>query len=602
MPHRKFLTGLLAALAALALCTSACSPYHSDAPPSGSASAPGPPLVEGMVVTANPHATNTGEAILRAGGTAVDAAIAIEAMLSLVEPQSSGLGGGGFMMYYHAEDRELTVYEGRETAPAGAHSDMFLTPEGKTLGYLEGKNSGLSIGVPGMVAMLSMAHAEHGALPWGDLFGAATRLAIEGFDVSPRLRSFLLRYDGRMVPRTEDEGPLDALHYFYQDNGEPRSKLQNPDYAAALEAIGEDPENFYRGKLAREIVAAAAKTPRAGSLSLDDLAAYRARKSEALCMDYRDLQVCGPPPPSSWVAIAMTLGLLEAAPFPSADRLQDWATFTEAQRLAYADRDFFVADTDFVDVPIAGMLSKHYLRERAQLIDADVAAPKVKAGNPWDYQGVVNAKLPGSDTTIDYAGTTHFVVADRWGNVVSMTASVESFFGSSRMAGGMFLNNQLTDFAKQPRDADGVLAANHAAPGKRPRSSMSPTLVLDQSGAFRMATGSPGGNSIIAYTLKTLVGVLDWKMSPQEAVNLPNIVARGDTVRIESSRASPALIAAMREHGFKVKESAGETSGLSVVLRHPDGKLQGGVDPRREGTIARIGIADPLEPLATRNP
>jgi gamma-glutamyltranspeptidase/glutathione hydrolase len=185
---------------------------------------------------------------------------------------------------------------------------------------------------------------------------------------------------------------------------------------------------------------------------------------------------------------------------------------------------------------------------------------------------------------------------------VSMTASVESFFGSSRMAGGMFLNNQLTDFAKQPRDADGVLAANHAAPGKRPRSSMSPTLVLDQSGAFRMATGSPGGNSIIAYTLKTLVGVLDWKMSPQEAVNLPNIVARGDTVRIESSRASPALIAAMREHGFKVKESAGETSGLSVVLRHPDGKLQGGVDPRREGTIARIGIADPLEPLATRNP
>ncbi|MDP5053816.1 MAG: gamma-glutamyltransferase, partial [Congregibacter sp.] len=279
---------------------------------------------------------------------------------------------------------------------------------------------------------------------------------------------------------------------------------------------------------------------------------------------------------------------LEASAFPTGDEMRDWSMFTEAQRLAYADRDFYVADDDQVPVPIGGMLNPDYLAQRAALISPDSAAEKVLNGDPWAFEPERSAALPGKDTTIDYAGTTHFVVVDQWGNAVSMTATVESIFGSTRMAGGMFLNNQLTDFAKEPRDADGVLVANHPAPGKRPRSSMSPTIVLNSDGSFRMATGSPGGNSIIAYTLKTLVGVIDWNLTPQEAVNLPNVVARGDTVRVESDRATPELLESLRKFGFSVKESEGEISGLSVILRHDDGELEGGVDPRREGTIATI--------------
>jgi gamma-glutamyltranspeptidase/glutathione hydrolase len=543
---------------------------------------------QAMVVTANPHATDAGEAILRAGGSAVDAAVAIESVLSLVEPQSSGLGGGGFMVYYHAADQSLSIYDGREVAPAGAKEDMFLDQEGETLGYIEAKNSGLSIGVPGVVAMLALAHSERGELPWSSLFDPAVRLATEGFTVSPRLRSFFETSRLRLIPTTAEQGPLDAYEYFFDSSGQLRDRLENPDYARTLALISSDPRALYEGELAAEIVAAAAQAPRAGTLSLEDLAGYAARKHEPLCTIYRDLKVCGPPPPSSWVAVGMTLGLLEESAFPSDDVMQDWSTFIQAQRLAYADRDHFVADDSAVPVPLNGMLDRAYLRERAKLINADNAAVTPVHGDPWRYEDNATASAPGQDTTIDYAGTTHFVVADRWGNVVSMTASVESIFGSTRMAGGMFLNNQLTDFAKQPRDKSGALVANHPAPGKRPRSSMSPTIVLNEDGSFRMATGSPGGNSIIAYTLKTLVGVFDWKLSPQEAVNLPNIVARGNSVRIESDKAPAGLIPGMRELGFPVRESAGENSGLSVVYRHADGSLEGGVDPRREGTIASI--------------
>lgn len=577
---------LPAALASLI----ACAPAPDSAPP---AEAANPKATLGsrapaMVVTANPIATSTGEEILRAGGTAVDAAIAIESILSLVEPQSSGLGGGGFMVYYHAEDQRVEVYDGRETAPAGAHSDMFLQEDGKRYGYLEAKNSGLSIGVPGMVSLMSLAHDARGKLPWGSLFEPARRLATEGFTPSARLRSFFEKYGMRLIPTTLEEGPLDAYDYFFDEDGVMKERIVNRDYADTLDLIAKDPKDFYRGPLAEAMVAAAAQSPRAGSLSMDDLASYSARKLEPLCMDYRDLTLCGPPPPSSWVAVGMTLGMLEATSFPTGDEMTDWAMFTEAQRLAYADRDFYVADDDWVPVPIRGMLSKEYLAKRSQLISPTVAAKEVLNGDPWAYEPDRTAALPGKDTTIDYAGTTHFVVVDQWGNAVSMTATVESIFGSTRMAGGMFLNNELTDFAKEPRDADGVLVANHPAPGKRPRSSMSPTIALNGDSSFNMATGSPGGNSIIAYTLKTLVGIIDWGLSPQEAVNLPNVVARGDTVRVESERASPEMLAAMRAFGFTIKESAGENSGLSVILRHGNGQLEGGVDPRREGTIATV--------------
>lgn len=542
-----------------------------------------------MVVTANPHATHAGEWVLQQGGSAVDAAIAIEAVLSLVEPQSSGLGGGGFMMHLAGETHELAVYDGREVAPAGASPTMFLDDAGTPLPFLAAKNSGLSIGVPGVLAMLKLAHEEHGSLPWSSLFEPAQRLAIEGFEVSPRLASFVSRYNGRLIPLTPEDGPMDAYHYFYDQEGKPRTRLVNPAYAKTLETIAEDPEVFYRGTLAQAIVAAANTPPRAGTMSLEDMAGYRAVKRSPLCIDYRQQQVCGPPPASSWVGVGMMLGLLEHTSFPTGDREDDWAMVIEAQQLAYADRDHYVADASRISVPLAGMLNKTYLGTRAKLINPKQAIDKMTKGDPWAFEPETSARSTvGADTTDDRAGTTHFVVVDHAGNVVSMTASVESIFGSARMVGGMFLNNQLTDFARDPFDGEGKLVANHAAPGKYPRSSMSPTIVLDRDGDFLMATGSPGGNSILAYTLKTLVGVLDWGLTPQQAVDLPNVVARGESVRIESSIASPTLVETMRQRGFNVKESAGENSGLSVVVRTPAGDYLGGVDPRREGTIASV--------------
>ena len=465
---------------------------------------------------------------------------------------------------------------------------MFLNEDGEVYGYLEAKNSGLSIGVPGVVDMLALAHSEQGKLPWARLFDDAIQLSEEGFDVSPRLASFFERFGTRLIDSGSETGPRQAHAYFLDEAGELKSRLVNPEYAAALRLIAEDPRNLYEGPLAAEIVASAKLEPRAGTLTEEDLAAYKARKHQPLCTTYRELEICGPPPPSSWVGVGMMLGILEAANFPTEDRLQDWATFTSTQRLAYADRDYFVADDSSIAVPVAGMLNKDYLASRAKLIESDAATPAAPHGDPWAYDpGSATAKL-GADTTIDYAGTTHFVIVDADGDVVSMTASVESIFGSARMAGGMFLNNQLTDFAKQPRDDEGVLAANHPAPGKRPRSSMSPTIAVDDAGNFRLATGSPGGNSILAYTAKTLVGMLDWGLSPQEAINLPNVVARGATVRVETERAEEGQIAYLRELGFDVKESAGENSGLSIIMRHPDGRLEGGVDPRREGIVIEL--------------
>jgi len=581
---------LIPSLLSLTACTDSevATPAAPAVTPSAVRTPVTPPASQAMVVTANPLATEAGAAILRAGGSAVDAAVAIEATLSLVEPQSSGFGGGGFMTYYDAESRDVVIYDGREMAPAGADEDLFLDPDGKPYGYIEAKNSGLSIGTPSVVAMLAMAHEEEGTLPWKDLFDDAIRLADKGFDVSPRLASFFEKYGMRLIDSGSETGPRQAHEYFFDDAGELKSRLLNPAYADTLRAIRENPKALYEGDLAKEIVAAAQMEPRPGTLSLKDLEAYRPRKVEPLCVTYRSLDVCGPPPPASWVAVGMILGLLEAAPFPTGDRLTDWATFVEAQRLAYADRDHFVADDAFIDVPLQGMLAPAYLESRAALIDPEEAIDSATHGDPWAFDpGTATAQL-GRDTTLDYAGTTHFVVMDHAGNVVSMTATVESIFGSARMAGGMFLNNQLTDFAKQPRDADGKLVANHPAAGKRPRSSMSPTIALDQDGNFRLATGSPGGNSIIAYTAKTLVGMLDWGLSPQEAINLPNVVARGDTVRVETERAQEGQIEALRERGFTVKESAGENSGLSIILRHPDGRLEGGVDPRREGTVIEL--------------
>ena len=547
---------------------------------------------QAMVVTANPHASKAGLEILQAGGSAIDAAIAIEAVLSLVEPQSSGLGGGGFMTYFDSKTKQVVVYDGRETAPSLAHENMFLDSSGKPFGFIDAKHSGLGIGVPGMVAMLEMAHSEHGKLEWGAHFDYARKLAVDGFKVSPRLNGSIERFTKRF-PQTPEEGPSDAFDYFHDEHGQPLAvgtTLRNLDYADTLRLIAKDPKNFYRGEIANQILEQVSKAPRQGSLSLGDIKNYRAQKRQALCIDYRQSKVCGPQPPSSWVTVGQILGLLEYGPEFSEQGAKDannWVIFAEAQRLAYADRDRYVADDHFIDVPLVGLLSKDYLQQRAKLIAQDATTPVVP-GDPWQYQKPGNNVKRGEDATLDIAGTTHFVVVDKDGNVVSLTASVESIFGSTRIAGGMFLNNQLTDFSFKAKDDNGDLIANRVAANKRPRSSMSPTIMLDSNGDFFMATGSPGGSSIIAYNAKTIVGVLDWGLSPQQAIELPNLVARGGRVRIEKSRADDNIIDGLRRHGYTVKESAGENSGLSMVLKHPDGQLEGGVDPRREGTIETI--------------
>jgi len=545
---------------------------------------------KGMVVTANPHATEAGLAILRAGGTAVDAAVAIEAVLSLVEPQSSGMAGGGFMVHFDAATNQLTVYDGRETAPLGVTPELFLKPSGKPLSFPEAKISGLSTGVPGMVAMLAMAHEEQGALQWHTLFDSATSLAKNGFEISPRLHGFI-EYFAPYIPNTIEKGPLDTYEYFYDASGVALPVghvLKNPEYAEALGVVAADPAGFYTGSIAREIVEMVGRSPRSGSMTMEDMASYVPIKRAALCFAYHEMQVCGAPPPSSWVAVAMVLGILERGPGFSDEGVNDfhnWTLFAEAQRLAYADRDQYIADSDFVRVPLKGLMNEEYLASRSALISPEHAIPNVAPGEPWAYEPDPEHEDLGRDGTYNAPGTSHFVVVDASGDVVSMTATVESVFGTTRMVGGMFLNNQLTDFSFKPIDDEGRPIANAAAPGKRPRSSMSPTIVIDQNGKFFMATGSPGGNNIIAYTAKSLVGVLDWGLSAQQSVALPNLVARGNVVRVERDTNSEELVTYLRAFGFEVDDTRGENSGLSTIVRRADGLLEGGVDPRREGVV-----------------
>jgi gamma-glutamyltranspeptidase/glutathione hydrolase len=546
-----------------------------------------------MVVTANPHATEAGLEVLRAGGSAVDAAIAIEAVLSLVEPQSSGLAGGGFMVHFDASENAISVFDGRETAPAAATADMFLDADNKPMGFLDAKTSGLSTGVPGLLAMLSLAHEDQGLLEWSSLFKRASQLATDGFNISPRLYGMLERY-GKYIPATLEEGPTEAHEYFFGDNGQPHPVghlLKNPDYANTLKLIASDVSAFYKGPIAAQIAEMVQRPPRAGRLTVEDIAGYQAVKHHALCQPYKDVQVCGAPPPASWVAVGMILGILENSHGFSDKGAEDpmnWALFAQAQQLAYADRDQYVADTRQVDVPLQGMLHPDYLAQRAALISKDSAMASISAGDPWKYDTATTAQVNGIDATQDVHGTTHFVIVDAQGDVVSMTATVESVFGTTRMVGGMFLNNELTDFSFRHTDDKGLPIANAVAPNKKPRSSMSPTIVLDNNGQFLMATGSPGGNNIIAYTAKTLVGVFDWGLSPQDAVDLPNIVARGETVRLEKDAAPDSLIKALKDFGLNVDASRGENSGLSVILRKPDGTLEGAADKRREGVIGTL--------------
>ena len=578
-------------LLAISLLISSCSnqPVQSGKQLIGSAIATNS---NAIVVTANPLATDAGAEVIRGGGSAIDAAIAVQAVLGLVEPQSSGLAGGAFMTYFDNQNKQVMIYDGRELAPESVSDSIFLDDQGESIGFLKAKNSGLSTGIPGVVSLLHMAHQDHGRLDWSSNFEAAKKVAIEGFAISPRLHMLLSRF-GKYLPSSREQGPTDAYQYFFNQNGELHPQgfiLKNPSYARSLELIAADPRDFYQGVIADQIIEQINQPPRAGRMKKSDLATFSAKRREAICVAYKDKTLCGPPPPSSWLAVAMIMRVTESLPMFSSLNSKDpkaWKYFAEAQRLVYADRDRYVADAEKVDVPINGLLHPEYLQNRAQLIQKNSAISEITAGDPWEYEND-KGEMAGNDATYDAAGTTHFVIVDQQGNVVSMTSSVESIFGSTRMAGGMFLNNQLTDFSFKALDEQGNKIANSAEAGKHPRSSMSPTIVLDENGEFLMATGSPGGNSIIAYTAKTLLGILEWGLSPEQTAALPNLVARGDKVRIEKDVASQEIINGLRDYGHQVKESAGENSGVSIVVRDSDGRLSGAADPRREGVVEII--------------
>ena len=560
---------------------------------SGNTAKPGWAYTRQAVAAANPLATDAGHQVLRAGGSALDAAIAVQMVLGLVEPQSSGIGGGAFLM--HFDGQKVTAHDGRETAPAGARGDMFME-HGRPLPFPEAVQSGHSVGVPGAVRMLEAAHRQHGRLPWAQLLQPAITLAEQGFRVSPRLHA-LLNADALLK-----KDPL-ALRFFYQADGQAwpvGHVLRNPEYAHVLQLIAaQGSRALHEGPVAQAIVARTAQAPRPGTLSLQDLANYQPRMREALCFDHtaaaRAYRLCGFPPPSSGhIAIGQILGMLGntsaqgpelAAGLPSPDFLH---RYTEASRLAFADRAQFVADPDFVQAPAGdwlSLLAPAYLRERSQLIGTQAmkAAP---AGQP----GGKTTSFAPMPTQTEY-GTSHISVVDAQGRAVAMTTTIEAAFGSRRMVttdpsrlGGFLLNNELTDFSLAPADAQGRPIANRVEPGKRPRSSMSPTLVFDKTtGQMLMSGGSPGGAAIIHYTAKLLTGTLHWGLNAQQAIDLPNFGSLGGPTMLEAQRFDRSTVDALKARGHEVREME-MTSGLQAIERTPSGWF-GGADPRREGVV-----------------
>jgi gamma-glutamyltranspeptidase/glutathione hydrolase len=530
-----------------------------------------------MVATANLHASRAGIEILRAGGSALDAAIAVQMVLNLVEPQSSGIGGGAFMMHWDEAQKRISAYDGRETAPAAARPDRFLRPDGTPMGIGEAIFSGRSVGVPGVLRMLALAHARHGRLPWRRLFEPAIRLAEHGFAVSPRLHG-LIASDPLLLRLPA------ARAYFYLPDGRPLPighLLKNPELAAVLRRVaGEGPDAFYTGDIARDIAAAIAAQPKPGDLTEQDLAGYRAVERQATCGGYRGLRICGMPPPSSGgIAVLAMLGILErfdlAAVRPGSSEAVH--LFSEAGRLAYADREHYVGDPDFVPVPVAGMVDPAYLRERSNLIAPERSMGRAQPGTPPGARVSL-----GADATLEAGGTSHLSIVDGNGNAVAMTTSVESAFGSRIFVRGFLLNNQLTDFSFVP-ETDGLPVANRVEAGKRPRSAMAPTLVFAPDGTLRLTAGSAGGPAIINYVAKTLVAFIDWKQSIQRAIAAPNMGSRNRDTEIERGSSLESVAAALRAMGHPVAQ-VDLVSGTQGIARTPHG-LAGGADPRREGVV-----------------
>ncbi len=523
---------------------------------------------QSMVAAAHPLAVEAGLEILRRGGTAVDAAIAVQMMLGVVEPHASGIGGGGFLLHYDGTSHAITVYDGRETAPAGASPTMFLSADGKPLGYREAVASGISVGVPGLLAMLELAHKEKGKLAWSELFGPAIATARDGFPVSLRLAGWLLR-----IPALREEQAIREI-YFASDGSarKPGERIANPALAETMDLIArQGARMMYEGPVAAEMIERVRSHPRPGTLSAADLADYKPIKREPVCGPYRLWIVCGMPPPSSGgIAILQVLGLIQ--PFdlqrdPPND-LRAVHLIAEASRLAFADRDRYVADPAFVDVPVAGLLSPDYLAERRKLMSPDRSMGRVGPGLPPGYVE---------------RGTSHVSIVDRWGNAVSFTTTIEAPFGAHMMVRGFLLNNELTDFAPRP-ELDGKPVANRVQPGKRPRSSMSPTFVLDREGKLVAALGSAGGARIIGDTLQTLIGLLDWDLSAQAAVDLPRVINLNGATELEEGTPIADQAAALRALGHEVQVRRHE-GGLTALRRSGDG-WEGGADPRRDG-VAR---------------
>jgi gamma-glutamyltranspeptidase/glutathione hydrolase len=551
-------------------------------PETATAVAPPRPAVQArrqMVAAANPLAAAAGLTVLRAGGSAIDAAIAAQLVLNLVEPQSSGIGGGGFLLYYdHDYDHAaaaVTAYDGRETAPAAATPDQFLDPAGHPLPFYDAVVGGLSVGTPGDLRLLELAHRQHGKLPWAELFQPAIRLAEEGFPVSPRLHE-LIAADKYLKTQKA------AAHYFYDAAGQPLAvgtKLRNPALARTLRRIAaEGADAFYKGAIARDIVAAVAAAARPGRLSLADLASYRAVTRDALCRSYRSWLICGMPPPSSGgVAVLQILGLLEdydmsVLPPESVAAVH---LVTQAERLAYADRARYLADPDFVPVPVAELVARDYLRHRAAAISPLRDMGTAQAGTP----SAATALAPQATDT-EHVSTTQISVVDAAGDAVSFTSSIENDFGSRLMVDGFLLNNQLTDFSFRPSADDGPVA-NRVQPRKRPRSSMSPTLVLDRKGGLVLAVGSPGGSSIIGYVARTLIATLDQRLDIQQAIDLPNFLNANGATQIEQGTVLERLAPTLAAIGHEVERTE-LNSGLQGIMITPRG-LVGGADPRREG-------------------
>lgn len=528
-----------------------------------------------MVASAHPAASQAGLDILRRGGNAVDAAIAMQLVLNVVEPQASGIGGGGLLLYYDARGKALHYFDGRETAPAGASPTMFIGDDGKPLPFQQAVASGRSVGVPGTLRLLEAIHKRFGRLPWKELFQPAIQMARDGFAVSPRLAQELA--DDKALPKSPE-----ALALYYHPDGTPKTTKDTIKNLALAELLSKiallGPDVFYKGEIARDIVKTVRNATPAGSLSEQDLADYKVLELEPVCGPYRAWKICSAPPVSSGgIAILQILGMLAHFDLPKMAPMSPQAVhlIAEASKLAFADRDRYVGDPAFYAVPIAKLLDPAYLAKRAALIDPDSGTGD--AAQP----GQLGLLLPPLGAPSEIPATSHLVVIDAQGNVLSFTTTIEAPFGSRLMTHGFLLNNEMTDFSFLP-ERNGQPVVNRVEPNKRPRSSMSPTIVFDPQGTPVLAVGSAGGSTIIGTTLKVIIGVLDWSLDAQQAIDLPNVLNRnGGTTEIEKGRKLELLGQALQKIGDKVR-FIDIPSGLTAI-RHTGAGLDGGADPRRDG-------------------